>query len=334
MNPKGIFIKSTATLFLLLGLWMTAFAQSEVVSGRVFDQYGLPLPKVLVCQFMFFNCVETDADGKFQLILNEQVERRLMLMRQGYQTVNLLLESDKSDSLMLVMLKEENYGAIAESENGGGDPMNSEEMMPAIGFYLSIGVESVPCRFTQFTPILESYNVDFMNQSDAVLSLEMGVEYKKIFSGFQLGFGSYDNTDHDSLDINFNTTLYGLRLGYGVIDSKRILLEPTISFKINHFRLINADNRRSIPIETNMQQRNLDMRINQATMDVGYRLAYKIYGKSGSSTSYYTVGIYAGFAVKLSDKPWVYSLRNKLITDKRIDLEPLTWGFTFSSVLK
>ncbi len=320
-------------LLLLIVLMMAhshLFAQSDIVFGRVFDEQGYPLSDVKVCQYIFFQCNYTDKDGAFHVLLDDRLERSLTLNLEGYETLTVPLDEYDGKPMILTMNYDQNqphFSTVVVAEKA---ELESEIVSSSVGYIVAFGFESLRRDFSEFTPVLNQYNIDVMNQGAGYLSFELGMEYKHIYGGLTFGFSSVSNDDEDSLSIEFNSTHYGLSLGYNVLETKRFIVTPMASLFINRFRLINGDNRRKIPIEENLENRNLDIRFNQATADLGCQFDYKMYDWGLIDGQYWTVGLYFGYVLKVNELPWVYSLQNRLTTLNTIDIDHLRWTINFT----
>lgn len=69
-----------------------------------------------------------------------------------------------------------------------------------------------------------------------------------------------------------------------------------------------------------MDERDLDFRLNQITASIGLRINYKIYKVFPwmHPYEYMSIGIYGGYLDQVNQKPWIYSLRNRLLTNDKI----------------
>lgn len=45
---------------------------------------------------------------------------------------------------------------------------------------------------------------------------------------------------------------------------------------------------------------------------------------------YWSIGLFGGYAMKLNQKPWMYSGANRLTTDGEIELDNFTFGMNLS----
>jgi hypothetical protein len=202
-----------------------------------------------------------------------------------------------------------------------------------LGLITMIGVDFIPNKFDAFERLLGEHNTDLMNSTDGNLSLEMALTYRKFFAGIAYGLGEVNDHKHDELKIDFRTTQYGLQAGYNLVDGSRLLLGPRLGLKWNRYRLLNYDKDRRIDLEEYIKQRDLDLRLNQATGFAGLNIALKLYDNNLLGTDYWAIGMYGGYNFKLHDLPLMYSRGNKLMGNYKIGMSDFSFGFYFAWVV-
>lgn len=196
----------------------------------------------------------------------------------------------------------------------------------SLGFHSSLQIDFIKNNFNQFAPVLESFNIDLMNQTVGVLDLELGGQYKRLYAGFNVGkAGNYDNTQ-DSLDVEFHVMQYAFTFEYTILQSRRFQLNAKADLKWRRYRLLNNDKERQISFPKYINDRDLDIRFNQTSSSLGLDFAYKMYRHSILFTDCWAVGCYGGYLVKITDRPWVYSSRNRLMSDYKIDVNNYNFG--------
>ena len=184
--------------------------------------------------------------------------------------------------------------------------------------------------FSDFESILGSYNIENMKKSRNIFITEIAGIYKRYYLGISCGYNHDDYNKHDSLDIEFNTTQFGLHLGYNLIDSKRFLITPKVALKWNRYRLINNNNEDKIPIEQYINERDLDLRFHQLTGFIGLNLSLKLYNFNIEHTDYWTIGLYGGYLFKINNNSLVYSSKNRLTTNREIGIKDYNIGIYIS----
>jgi len=202
-------------------------------------------------------------------------------------------------------------------------------------FTISMEASYTPIDFDDFRPLLNDINVDLMNKSDEIASFQIAGNYRRFYAGLSLGLQSLNDYDNDSLNIDFNTTQYGIHLGYQLFNTRHVQFTPKVALKWNRYRLINSAKNYEIPITHYLNERDLDLRFNQLTGFVGCNLSYMflIRRKYFLSGDFLTIGLFGGYEWKLNDAPWIYSPQNRLIGNGKIDMKHMTIGLNFSSNL-
>lgn len=312
--------------FLLIWIFLLCevaiFAQEKVITGKVTDNIGKPLAGVLICQINSINCTSTDHNGLFHLLIDEKHFPQLEFECIGYQTLT-ISNLDTISGLLKVKLP------VDTLFNKFYYEIYPKRKLK-YGFISFIQADLIFNDFGDFRPLLKDYNIDLMNKSSGIFSVELAGTYKRYYAGFNLGWANDCDYKHDSLDIIFNTTQYGLHFGYNLINSKRLLFTPKVAIKWNRYRLLNNDKNKSITIGQYISERDLDIRFNQMIGFVGLNLSYKIYNFNLFSADYWTFGVYGGYAFKLHDNPWIYSRGNRLRSSEKIKIENYNIGVLFS----
>ena len=203
----------------------------------------------------------------------------------------------------------------------------TEKSTPQFGFASYIQADLVFNNFDAFRSILGKYNTDVMNLSGGTYSVGLSGIYKKWVAGLSVGLSYNGDYKHDSLNIKFNTSRFGLHSGYNLLNSKRFLITPKASIQWNRYRLINSE-KDKVSLEKYLSERDLDLRFNQLTGFIGLNLSYKFYYTF--SYTYWTAGLCGGYIFQFNDRPWVYSTDKRLINRHKIDMKHYTFGIFFS----
>ncbi|MBK6965848.1 MAG: hypothetical protein IPH20_18455 [Bacteroidales bacterium] len=298
---------------------LTISAQDKVITGRITDRIGKPLSGVSICQDYTDNCNYSDYNGVFHILIDNKFDNKLEISYPGYKSLWISNSDTIKGIIHLVMYEDTSY-----------IEMPYPRRIFKFGFITFLQVDFIFNDFNDFKPLLKDYNVDLMNKSNGIFSAELAGLYKGYYMGLSFGCANDGVYDHDSLDIEFNTTQYGLHFGYNLVNTKRLLITPKVAIKWNRYRLLNNDKDKSLPMEQYVSERDLDIRFNQITGFAGLNLSYKIYRFNLLPTDYWTFGIYGGYAFKLHDKPWIYSRGNRLASNGKIAIENYNIGIHFS----
>ena len=311
---------------------MNVFTQNNIITGRIFNEKNQPIFNVDICQKESKNCNFSDFDGVFHLLINENYEKSILVSYNGYKQIIINLIDTITKPLIIKMEVDIFYKA----PNHYGTPnykiiyhepsFRNNRFM----FIASFQADMIRNDFGMYKSILGSYNTDLMNGSGVVANFEIAGTYKRCYVGFNIGFSQSNDNNHDSLNIEFNTTQYGLHFGYNIINSKRILLTPEFAVKWYRYKLINNDKDRQIPLQQYITDRDLDIRFNQLTGCLALKLSYKIYEPCLFSSGYWIFGLYGGYIFKLNEKPWTYSKGNRLTGDYEINMKNYNIGISFA----
>ena len=329
---------------LFLGLIFSAMsiyslAQERIITGKVFHKNDIQLPYVQVCQPNSHNFNFTDNYGVFHLVVNEKLDKNMIISLEGFTTKTIAIDSAKSYySIELVrdtthILSEINGVDYRSSSSNyhtyTQDNSNIQKFEPQEKTALEafVRLDMIFNDFQSFTPLLGESNIYLLNEFTPMSVFGLNFKYHRFSYG--LGFGFQDNTDStEFLDLNLYEYQYALHFGYDILNSKHFAITPMVQLKWYIFNLHNSDWGDNIPLEQYLTYKELDIKFNQLTGFVGCNLSYKT-GISYGGLGNIGVGVYGGYIFKLSDKPWIYSEENYLRTDKKIDIKNLNFGLYF-----
>ncbi|MCD4694994.1 MAG: carboxypeptidase-like regulatory domain-containing protein [Bacteroidales bacterium] len=309
------------TIYLILLLFFLfndfqVLAQSCTVYGTVSDISGERIPFVIVKDKNTDNKVTTDFDGSFMIEIKNCDSCNLLFSYVGYKTKE--VNTDGEVHLDVKMTP-------SMTHLGPIFPEAPYEK-PLWGVIGSIKFDFTYPDFNEFTDILGDENIKFLNKSGVLLMFGIDISYKDIFSSFQWGYGKIPEYEPDSVQMELKEAQYGLFVGYYIINSKHFLVAPELALKWFRYRLLNFDKRNNLPIETYLENRELDLRFNQLMGYTGIKVAYKM-----QATIFdWSIGTYVGYIGKLTKKPWINSNSNQLTSDKKIYYKKLNFGITFS----
>jgi len=207
---------------------------------------------------------------------------------------------------------------------------NFEKRSLKFEYGINFGVDMIPYNFNEFQPVLKSYNTEILNLPITPLLWGISGKLNHFTLGLQFGSLINEENNHDSLKIKLIKTVYGINFGYNLIDNKHWEISPLVSLKWYRYRLLNSSKNDEIPLDDYLQNRDLDLRINQAMCITGINIAYKSYKYSFLPCDFWTVGLQGGYPFKLHDKPLLFAKQNKLTSDYKINYANYYLAFYFS----
>jgi hypothetical protein len=315
-------MKRITIIILLLAGALRLSAQGTSVSGTIIDQRGVSITGVTVCQKNTSNCTVADRNGMFHLILEADKEMKLHVECLGFNPVEIALNETTTYPLKITLVP------MYLSNDVYADDYNSGNT-PRAAMRWTVNTDALSTDFSQFSPSIGSFNTDIMDKL-RIIGPEMGVSFSRIYAGIGLGFGYGRKHESDSLVLDLNNTSYYLNLGYDVIKSSRVRLTPLLSVRWLRSRLLNYDNEKKIPLSQYLDERDLDLRFNQTIAIAGINLECLMYNNAYVNGEYWSIGLFGGYAVKLNQKPWMYSGGNRIMTDSEIGLDHFTFGMNLS----
>jgi hypothetical protein len=315
-------MKRITIITLLLAATLRLSAQGTSVSGTIIDQRGVSITGVTVCQKNTSNCTVADRNGMFHLVLEADKEMKLHVECLGFNPIEIALNETTSYPLKITLVP------MYLSNDVYADDYNSENT-PRAAMRWTVNTDALSTDFRQFSSSIGSYNTDIMDKF-RIIGPELGVSFSRIYAGAGLGFGYGRKHEYDSLVLDLNNTAYYLNLGYDVIKSARVRLTPLLSLRWLRFRLLNYDNEKKIPLSQYLDERDLDLRFNQTIAVAGINLECLMYNNAYVNGEYWSIGLYGGYAMKLNQKPWMYSGANRLTSDSEIGVDHFTFGMNLS----
>jgi len=322
MSIRILLSKRLPVFILLATLSPGTYAQGTVVTGIITDNRNVPIVGARACQVNTTNCSAADINGVFHLLLEQDKESRLNITCPGFNPAEATIDEITAFPLKIIMIPMYIPDGSYVNE---ADIYSGKEIIARSG----LSFDFILTDFSEFSGLLGTYNTDVM-EFVTVTGPEIGVSLPRFYTGFGVGFGYGYEDDHDSIVINLNNTCYKLNLGYDLVNSARIRMTPMLSLRWLRYRLQNYPDERKVPLESYIQEREIDLKFNQTVAVAGMSLEYKMYNGNMRISDYWSVGIYGGYAVKLNKTPWIMSDGNRITTDKAIELIPFTFGISLS----
>lgn len=304
----------------LVVLCISCLYSQNVIVGIVQDEQSEPIMGASISQDRgdLRKIAYSDWDGAFHMILKNDGPNSILVSAPGYHAKTIDSVFQTKGTLLIQLKKNPNY---VQPKYLDRQRLKNR----GAGIYGIIDI--VDDDFDVFTTILGKENVSTLNRMSGTFNFELAFMRKRFHYGFIGGLLFTTNQDPDSIDIELNNSVFGLNLGYRIIDHKRFFFMPTVAFKWYKYRLINSDLRDDNQLSTFVQQsRDLDIRIWQPTAFLGASLAFKFDGKVKNDQQFWTLGLYGGYLFKLRDRPHINGVRSQLDTNAKIKVHPFNLG--------
>ncbi len=310
------------TLLLAATLSVAMKAQETLVTGMIKDTRNVPIVGATICQVNTANCTAADRNGIFHLLLPEGKRSNLKVECLGFNPVEVVIDETTTFPLNISLTP-----MYITGETYGDEPYSGRNNMVVVRS--SMTLDAVFSDFNEFAPLLGSYNTEVMDYF-SVAGPELGASFSGVYFGLGLGLGYGYRDNNDTLIINLNNTAYKINLGFDLVSTSRLRITPMVSLRWLRYRLLNYSGERKISLTSYLDERDLDLRFNQAIAVAGLNIEYLMYSQVFGQGDYWSVGLFGGYATKINHSPWIYSRGNRLLTDNSINLKPLTIGFSIS----
>jgi len=187
----------------------------QTIFGVVVDTYGAPIPYVIIHQkdSKIYNTSSTD--GSFHVRVEEQYSRKLVFRKEGYQVHEFELTNNSKEIIKIVLEKNIDLRRYNRS------PSKIFSFSPR-QWHLSFYLDWMSSDFKQFEANLGEENIDLMNRMDAAFGVELGFSKNRFYHGYTTALSFITNTKNDSIKKELNKSLFGLQVGYKIVDSKRL----------------------------------------------------------------------------------------------------------------
>ena len=288
----------------------------QVIYGTILNSDSIPLFGVNIYQEAFYNSTRSNPEGKFRFVVDTTLKQQLIFEKEGYRIYSL----DLSDSLQVPIL------ISMEAEGIKYRPHWSPR-----GWGMKFNIDVLTEDFSAFTSDLGVENVETLNRVAGIFNGELTIKGRHIRTGFLWGYIQTSNSDPDSINIELRNTVVGISFAHLLIDKNRFYLYPKFTFKNYRYRLLNGIAADEIPLTNFMKNKDFDLRINQNIGSVGFEFGFKFRTKRMVAHAYNVVGLYGGYAFKMSRKPFVRSVLSTIETTNTLTVRPLNLGVFFSS---
>lgn len=223
-------------------------------------------------------------------------------------------------NIILIVLVSFHYGHLHSQDTSSvqlgvpvwADYATAEESSNAVHFFdLNIFVEYLPVNFSSYRKQIEDYNIDLLNLSEVFLGFNFQYIYQNHSIGLDLGFSKNKDDYQDSLHLGVNGLMVGLSYSYRIINREKWEFSPIIAARWFRYRMMNSNIEYDLDLNTHLEDRDLDLRFNQAVGSVGGKINFKL-PHYENRIQHVNLAVYGGYQFKLHQKTQLYSRRNRL----------------------
>lgn len=198
--------------------------------------------------------------------------------------------------------------------------------------FMYFDAELVSFDFNEFKQHFHQRNIDLLEKSKLLWGLEYGVQYKKVFFGAKINFGSQKGSVTDSIDAKNNFTRFGLSGGYYFVNTNAFQVMPRAGILLNNMSLKNFSSKKDIPLDQYTSNPDFKLNFQQYIFQLGLDINYKIHKISTKPGQPFLIGIKAAYNLDIGHTR-VTSDENILKSDADISIIPLTIGLHFTILL-
>ncbi len=176
---------------------------------------------------------------------------------------------------------------------------------------LNVFVEYHPVSFNSYRNQLQEFNIDMLNSAGFFFGINFNYHYRNHIIGIDLGFAKETDDYRDSLHLGLNGLMTGLTYGYTIINREKWEFSPMVSARWFRYRLMNSNIDYDLDLITHLEDRDLDLRFNQAVGSLGGKINFKL-PHYQDGIHHVNLTVYGGYQFKLHQKTLLFSRRNRL----------------------
>lgn len=235
--------------------------------------------------------------------------------------------------ILCILCSQYGFSQQVDPKQTSKEPVNPYAEKPLlVNQFLYFDSEYILIDFESFEPHFHSKNIDLLEKSKLLWGIEYGVQYKALFFGANINFGSQKGTVTDSIDSKVNYTRFGLSLGYYILNTKLIQIVPRTSIYLNNISLKNFNSKDDIPLDDYTTNPDFKLRFSQFTSQLGIDINIKIPKLSTKPGQPFLLGFKTAYNVDIGSTS-LSSDENTLKSGSNLKSIPLTLGIHFTILL-
>lgn len=293
-----------------------------LVSGMIVDEEGNGIPGAWIIQAKSRKGHFSDFHGGFHIVAESILPDTVYISKKGFYDKTLTDLETIQSPLTVVLEKDPSNISPQLKPYYKPDQNRVSEIEPTLSFVGDIS----KFDFSEFRSIVGDYSMNLLQNVSGTIGLEFGITWDSHYIGASYGFNHAVDLEYDSLNIRLHTTKYGLHVGHHILNSDKFRITPRFTLMWNRFRLIHNATSHRIPIEQYLEYRDLDIRFNLITGIVGIRAAFNMDSENFLYSNRVEFGAYVGYHFGFQFRPWVYSSRNRLLSDQKLGIMNLSGG--------
>jgi len=296
---------------ILLTSFLVSKAQQSV-TGRVVNESGHPMIDILVCQIQTNRCTMTNGDGIYKLDLEFGSPGILLFASKGFVSTLYALRPGEVILPDVVLQKD----STLDERIALHYRIKKREFV-ALTFEFPVYVVD----FDAFEHLLGGNNTKMIESAIplAVVGLRIPIEKTSISAGY--GLIERLNDRNDSIGRKLTNQLVQVKVGYSLLEYKRLNIDPEIGFGWVRRRLQNYSTAERIPLEEYLYERTMDLRFHDFVLMTGLNTSFKILKSNMQFYEYLSLGISGGYLAQLNRNTILRSNGNKLTTHLRAPYE-------------
>lgn len=266
-----------------------------------------------------------DNTGAFHLLVEDGQSLNIKARSYGYLDRTLRLDSFPEEPIIINLVAD---STILNLQT----PLKNKKWYNTHPTTLSMGVSFHQIKYDEFESLLGQDNTEALRLGGLQFTLDYGKVFKRVYAALEFGISFPVTREESGVDIETNSNLFGMHLGYELVNSRISYILPKLSFKRYRMRLINSpDSNENIPLQNFLQDKDLDLRFIHHLADLGLTIGYKYRKEDWIPGAFIIFGVHSGYAISLNNNVNIKGLRSSISSEENIQIKRLHLNFFFRS---
>ena len=225
-------MKTYQLIFLSLFYAVLGYSQDQILVGQVLTENGVGISNVFIESGNNTFIGVSDSEGYFHTVKKKIRNDTLVFLAEGYIS-KIVTSVDSLGNRFEVSLQTNlNYRKtdsriyITETPKQGN----------FYGFKTGFGIESFMANYDQFSSLIGNELVQKINGNQYMGTFKLNIHFNKIY--LELKFGTSKSQEvyaSDTLDIDWIREVYGIQVGYNLIDFNKLSICPSFGLYGNSY---------------------------------------------------------------------------------------------------